>query len=161
MHPASTKDSSRLAILGWASVIWGLFPPPDSNIALFFDLRTQCVFSILAAYSKGNSSFIGGNELKNKESNRIKSLYEGLKSCKVKIIKKRDGLKIFGNGKNNVAGGAKIRTYYDHRIAMVFLVMGLASEKKIIIDNTNCIKTSFPNFLKSMKQIKTNLSHKN
>ena len=119
------------------------------------------IFSILAAYSKGNSSFIGGNELKNKESNRIKSLYEGLKSCKVKIIKKRDGLKIFGNGKNNVAGGAKIRTYYDHRIAMVFLVMGLASEKKIIIDNTNCIKTSFPNFLKSMKQIKTNLSHKN
>ena len=119
------------------------------------------IFSILASYSKGNSSFIGGNELKNKESNRIKSLYEGLNMCKVKVIKKRDGLKIFGNEKNHVAGGAKIKTYDDHRIAMVFLVMSLASEKKIIIDNTNCIKTSFPNFLKLMKQIGANLSKKN
>ena len=108
------------------------------------------IFSILAAFAKGSSSFIGGNELKNKESNRIKSLYEGLIACKIKVKKKNDGLKIVGN-KNNVVGSAKIKTYYDHRIAMAFLVMGLASKKKIIVDDLDCIKTSFPNFVSLMK----------
>ena len=91
------------------------------------------IFSILATFAEGNSSFIGGNELKNKESNRIKSLYEGLTACKIKVKKKMDGLQITGNGKNNIFVNAKIKTYYDHRIAMAFLVMGLASKKKIIV----------------------------
>ncbi len=119
------------------------------------------IFSILAACAKGDSSFIGNNELKNKESNRIKSLYEGLLACKIKVIKKMGGLQIVGNGKNNVVVNAKIKTYYDHRIAMVFLVMGLISKKKIIVDDINCIKTSFPNFLTLMKKIGTNFSNKN
>ena len=111
------------------------------------------IFSILAACAKGNSSFIGNNELKNKESNRIKSLYEGLLACKIKVKKKMGGLQIVGNGTNNVVVNAKIKTYYDHRIAMAFLVMDLASKKKIIIDNLNCIKTSFPNFIPLMKSL--------
>ena len=119
------------------------------------------IFSILAACAKGNSSFIGNNELKNKESNRIKSLYEGLLACKIKVKKKMGGLQIVGNGKNNVVVNAKIKTYYDHRIAMAFLVMGLISKKKIIVDDVNCIKTSFPNFLTLMKKIGANFSKKN
>ena len=59
------------------------------------------IFSILAAFAEGNSSFIGGNELKNKESDRIKSLYEGLRACKIKVKKKANGLHITGNKKNN------------------------------------------------------------
>ena len=47
------------------------------------------IFSILATFAKGNSSFIGGNELKNKESDRIKSLYEGLIACKIEVRKKK------------------------------------------------------------------------
>ena len=119
------------------------------------------IFSILAACAKGNSSFIGNNELKNKESNRIKSLYEGLLACKIKVKKKMGGLQIVGKGKNNVVVNAKIKTYYDHRIAMAFLVMGLISKKKIIVDDVNCIKTSFPNFLTLMKKIGANFSKKN
>ena len=118
------------------------------------------IFSILATFAEGNSSFIGGNELKNKESNRIKSLYEGLTACKIKVKKKMDGLQITGNGKDNIFVNAKIKTYYDHRIAMAFLVMGLASKKKIIVDNINCIKTSFPNFLTLMKDIGANFPKK-
>ena len=119
------------------------------------------IFSILATFAEGNSSFIGGNELKNKESNRIKSLYEGLTACKIKVKKKMDGLQITGNGKDNIFVNAKIKTYYDHRIAMAFLVMGLASKKEITVDNINCIKTSFPNFLTLMKDIGANFSKKN
>tara|TARA_Y100000590_G_scaffold76831_1_gene85029 strand:+ start:334 stop:1599 length:1266 start_codon:yes stop_codon:yes gene_type:complete len=114
------------------------------------------IFSILAAFANGSSSFVGGEQLKNKESNRIKSLYEGLYACNVKVKKKNDGLEIIGKSKNKVVGGAKIKTYYDHRIAMSFLIMGLNSEKKIIIDDKDCIKTSFPNFIKLMKQIGAN-----
>ena len=57
------------------------------------------IFSILTTFAKGNSSFIGGGELKNKESNRIKSLYNGLIACKIKVKKKGDGLEITGNKK--------------------------------------------------------------
>ena len=118
------------------------------------------IFSILATFAEGNSSFIGGNELKNKESNRIKSLYEGLCACKIKVKKKPNGLHITGNKKNNTMVKAKIKTYYDHRIAMVFLVMGLTSKKGIVVDNINCIKTSFPNFVPLMKEIGANFSKK-
>ena len=72
-----------------------------------------------------------------------------------------DGLQISGNGKDNIFVNAKIKTYYDHRIAMAFLVMGLAPKKRIIVDNINCIKTSFPNFLTLMKDIGANFSKKN
>ena len=119
------------------------------------------IFSILATFAEGNSSFIGGNELKNKESNRIKSLYEGLLACKIKVKKKANGLHITGNKKNNTMVKAKIKTYYDHRIAMVFLVMGLTSKKGIVVDNINCIKTSFPNFVPLMKEIGANFFKKN
>ena len=119
------------------------------------------IFSVLAAFAKGNSSFSGGNELRNKESDRIKSLYEGLTTCKIKVKKKNDGLQITGNKKVNITRDVKIKTYCDHRIAMAFLVMGLASKKKIIIDNVNCIKTSFPNFITIMKDIGANFSKKN
>lgn len=110
------------------------------------------VFSILAAYASGNSSFSGGNELRYKESDRINSIYKGLLACKVKVKKKLDGLIIKGK-KNNVYGNSKIKTYLDHRIAMAFLIMGTASEKTIKIDDGNCIKTSFPNFVNLMNNI--------
>ena len=79
------------------------------------------IFSIVAAFAKGKSSFIGGKDLKNKESDRIKSLYEGLAACNVKVIKKSDGLIITGN-RSNINRNVKIKTYFDHRIAMVFLI---------------------------------------
>tara|TARA_B100001123_G_scaffold274850_1_gene305850 strand:+ start:95 stop:1414 length:1320 start_codon:yes stop_codon:yes gene_type:complete len=110
------------------------------------------IFSIVAAFAKGKSSFIGGKDLKNKESDRIKSLYEGLAACNVKVIKKSDGLIITGN-RSNINRNVKIKTYFDHRIAMVFLIMGLVSKKRIVVDNVNCIKTSFPNFINLMEKL--------
>ena len=84
-----------------------------------------------------------------------------LKNVIEKVKKKNDGLQITGNKKINITRDVKIKTYCDHRIAMAFLVMGLASKKKIIIDNVNCIKTSFPNFVTIMKDIGANFSKKN
>ena len=52
---------------------------------------------------------------------------------------------------------ATIKTFYDHRIAMVFMIMGLACKKKIKVDNLDCIKTSFPNFLTLMRSIRAKI----
>jgi len=62
------------------------------------------------------------------------------------IKKKLNGLSIISN-KNKPYGGSTIQTNFDHRIAMSFLIMGIASVKKIKINESNCIKTSFPDFV--------------
>ena len=112
------------------------------------------IFAILAALSKGKSSFSGGSELKNKESDRIHSLYLGLKACGINIKKKKDGLIINSKIKEEIDNKPiNIKTFYDHRLSMAFLIMGLAYKKKIIVDNIDCIKTSFPNFFDVMKKI--------
>ena len=110
------------------------------------------IFSVLASFASGKSSFSGASELKYKESNRINSIYDGLLKCNVKVKKKRDGLDIIGS-KNKPYGGSMIQSNFDHRIAMSFLVMGCASEKKIKINEKKCIKTSFPNFVKLMNSL--------
>ena len=56
-------------------------------------------------------------------------------------------------GKNLQSGGSIIKTFNDHRIAMSMLIFGLASEKKIIIDDEKMIKTSFPNFKEILNSI--------
>ena len=117
------------------------------------------IFSILASFAKGSSSFKGGNELKNKESDRIKSIYEGLTACKIKVKKNYDGLKITGSKNNPI--GAKVKTYYDHRIAMAFIIMGLNCKEGIEIDDERCLKTSFPNFIPLIKSLGANISKKN
>ena len=57
----------------------------------------------------------------------------------------------FGN--ENVRGGAVVKTNLDHRIAMSFLVMGLASDSPITIDDVNTIKSSFPSFVDLMQHL--------
>ena len=115
------------------------------------------IFSIIAAFASSNSSFSGGEELKYKESNRIDSIYSGLLKCKVKVKKKLNGLSIISN-KNKPYGGSTIQTNFDHRIAMSFLIMGIASVKKIKINESNCIKTSFPDFVNLINNLGAKIS---
>ncbi len=60
---------------------------------------------------------------------------------------------VTGKGDQPVKGGARIQTFHDHRIAMSFLVMGLASEAPIEIDDDSMIATSFPTFKALMAAI--------
>ena len=77
--------------------------------------------------------------------------------CKVKVKKKLNGLIIIGN-KNKPYGGSTIQSNFDHRIAMSFLVMGTASKKRIKINESNCVKTSFPNFTTLMNNLGAKIS---
>ena len=115
------------------------------------------IFSVIASFASTNSSFSGGEELKYKESNRIDTVYNGLLKSKVKVKKKLNGLIIIGN-KNKPYGGSTIQSNFDHRIAMSFLVMGTASKKRIKINESNCIKTSFPNFTTLMNNLGAKIS---
>jgi 3-phosphoshikimate 1-carboxyvinyltransferase len=85
----------------------------------------------------------GLEELRVKESDRLAAVAEGLATNGVKVAEGPNWLEVTGG---KVAGGAIVRTHLDHRIAMAFLVMGLAAKEPVIVDDATMIATSFPNF---------------
>lgn len=88
-----------------------------------------------------------------KESDRITMMVEGLKACGVDAEELPDGLVVRGHGPKSVRGGAQIRTLGDHRIAMSFLVLGMASKEPVIVDDADMIATSFPGFVECMSAL--------
>ena len=85
-------------------------------------------------------------ELRVKESDRLSAIAAGLASCGVQVAVDGDTLIIEGNG-GPPAGDALIETQLDHRIAMAFLVLGLATRLPVRIDDAAPIATSFPGFV--------------
>ena len=99
---------------------------------------------IAAAFASGVSIFKGLGELKVKESNRLKVMYETLKILGVKVKIGENQIQI--EGSKNYTCEAKIKTFDDHRIAMSSLIFGIASNGSVEIDDMSMINTSFPNF---------------
>ena len=106
------------------------------------------ILFIACAVSSGVSKISGIEELRFKESDRIKSMEEGLIAVGIKVTSTINSIEIHGG---EILGG-KINSYGDHRIAMAFAIAGLVSKKSITIIDTNNISTSFPNFIDVMKQ---------
>jgi 3-phosphoshikimate 1-carboxyvinyltransferase len=77
-------------------------------------------------------------------------MVEGLRACGVDAEELPDGLVVRGHGPRSVRGGASIRTFDDHRIAMSFLVLGLGAKEPVIVDDAEMIGTSFPGFAELM-----------
>ena len=108
--------------------------------------------SIAAAAAFGKTIFRGLNELKVKESDRFKAIIDGLKSCNIKVENKENDIIIYGSAEE-IKGGVKVNSNYDHRIAMSFLILGGVSQKPIEVSGCKSILTSYPNFLKQMNSI--------
>lgn len=104
------------------------------------------ILAIVAAFAQGTTTMRGIKELRVKESDRIDAMARGLEACGVNIDEDTDTLIIHGRGIDGVIGGATIKTHLDHRIAMSFLIAGMASQKPISIDDGSPIQTSFPAF---------------
>ncbi len=102
------------------------------------------ILFVAASYASGVSNFYGLDELKIKESNRLKTMSTALSTNGVELKLGEDSIHITGNKYQE--GGKEVFTENDHRIAMSMLVFGFFSNKSIIIDNMNMIKTSFPGF---------------
>jgi 3-phosphoshikimate 1-carboxyvinyltransferase len=104
------------------------------------------ILSVAAAFAEGRTIMRGLEELRVKESDRLAAVAAGLSLCGVVVEESPDGLAIEGRGVDGVEGGGMIATHMDHRIAMSFLVMGLAARKPVIVDDGTMIATSFPGF---------------
>jgi len=103
------------------------------------------ILAVAAAFANGRTVMHGIGELRFKESNRLAAIVEGLRRCGVEAWEEQDALIVNGLG-TRVPGGAEVQAFQDHRIAMSFLVLGLAAHAPVTADSAAMIATSFPNF---------------
>jgi 3-phosphoshikimate 1-carboxyvinyltransferase len=107
------------------------------------------VLAVVASFANGPTRMEGLAELKVKESDRLAATVAGLHANGVEAVADGDTLVVMGSGV--VRGGGTVATHLDHRIAMAFLVMGLASREPVTVDDTTMVATSFPDFLSLMQ----------
>ena len=111
------------------------------------------ILSVVAAFAKGKTMMRDVRELRVKESDRIDAMAKGLRSNGLEIEEGEDWWSVEGREIDGVDGGGFCKTFLDHRIAMSFLVLGMASKRAITIDDSSPITTSFPSFESLMFQI--------
>lgn len=114
------------------------------------------IAAIAAAFATGETRFRGLAELRVKESDRFTAIVDGLTACGVKAVADGDDIVIEGYGAPP-PGGAEIAVNLDHRIAMAFLVAGMATRRPVSIDDAAAIGTSFPGFVELMNGIGGNI----
>ncbi len=102
------------------------------------------ILAVAAAFAEGQTVMHGLAELRVKESDRLAAIAQGLAACGASVTVAGDTLAVMGKGPP--AGGGAIATRLDHRIAMAFLVLGMAVAKPVRIDDGATIATSFPGF---------------
>lgn len=113
------------------------------------------VLAVAASFAEGETHLLGLEELRVKECDRLAVTARGLEANGVDCTEGEDDLRVRGGA---VAGGGVVETHLDHRIAMAFLVMGLAAEKQVEVDDTTMIATSFPEFTDLMTSLGANFS---
>jgi len=110
------------------------------------------ILAIAAAFASGETHMDGLGELRVKESDRIALTARGLAACGVQVDERPEGMTVHGLGRPP-AGGGLVQTHGDHRIAMAHLVLGLAAEAPVTVDEPDMIATSFPGFAALMAQL--------
>lgn len=122
---------------------------PASRAASMID--EYPILSIVAAFAEGETRMTGLAELRVKESDRLAAIEAGLNANGVATESGADWLTVKGRG--SVKGGGVVSTRLDHRIAMSFLVLGLAADNPVAIDDASMIATSFPTFVPLMRAL--------
>ena len=107
------------------------------------------ILAVAAAFAEGTTRMRGLKELRVKESDRLAAVADGLRANGVAV--EIDGDDLIVQGRGRAAGGGLVATHMDHRIAMAFLVMGLAATKPVGIDDSSFIATSFPGFVPMLR----------
>jgi len=104
------------------------------------------VLSVVAAFVRGQTVMRGVRELRVKESDRIDAMAKGLRANGIEVDEGEDWWTVTGVGHGNVAGGGLCASQLDHRIAMSFLILGMAANAPVRVDDGGPIATSFPIF---------------
>ncbi len=110
------------------------------------------VLAVAAAFATGETRMNGLQELRVKESDRLQAVADGLAVNGVEHAIVGDDLIVSGAAKA-ARGGGLVATHMDHRIAMSFLVMGLAADRPVAVDDMRFIATSFPDFVPLMTRL--------
>jgi 3-phosphoshikimate 1-carboxyvinyltransferase len=131
----------------------GVEVPPERAPSM---IDEYLVLGVAAAFAEGTTRMRGLKELRVKESDRLEATAAMLRVNGVAVEIEGDDLIVHGKG--TVAGGGEVKTHMDHRIAMSALVMGLASENPVRIDDSAFIATSFPGFVELMRSLGADLS---
>ena len=125
-----------------ASALRGVYVPASRSPSMIDEYP---ILAVAAACAEGTSVLHGLGELRVKESDRIEAIVAGLEACGVDAESAGDTLTVKGRGGPPVSGG-EVATHGDHRIAMSFLVLGLATRAPVLVDQPGMIATSFPDF---------------
>jgi 3-phosphoshikimate 1-carboxyvinyltransferase len=127
------------------STLKGMVVPPERAAAMIDEYP---VLATTAAFAEGATVMRCICEMRVKESDRIALMVAGLTACGVRVEEEPEGFTVFGGA---VRGGATETTHGDHRIAMSHLVLGLAAEAAVTVDEPGMIATSFPGFVALMR----------
>jgi 3-phosphoshikimate 1-carboxyvinyltransferase len=124
------------------SALKGVVVPPQRAPSMIDEYP---ILAVAAAYATGETIMRGVGEMRVKESDRIALMAAGLKACGVEVEEEPEGFIVRGTGAAP-RGGGRVETHGDHRIAMSHLVLGLASQQPVSVDEPGMIATSFPTF---------------
>jgi 3-phosphoshikimate 1-carboxyvinyltransferase len=101
------------------------------------------VLAVAAALAQGRTIIRDAKELRVKETDRLAAIAANLQAMGVEVVELEDGLEIYGGAP---LMGGRVKSYGDHRIAMAFAIAGLFAEGKTVVEDTDCIATSYPGF---------------
>jgi len=131
-----------------SSQLKGVTVPPERAPSMIDEYP---ILAVIASFAEGDTVMRGLSELRVKESDRLAAVAAGLKANGVSHEIHGDDLIVRGKGR--APGGGEVETHMDHRIAMSFLMMGLASDTPVRIDDSAFIATSFPDFTGLMRSL--------
>ncbi len=126
------------------STLTGVVVPPQRAASMIDEYP---ILAATAAFAHGETVMRGIGEMRVKESDRIALMSAGLQACGVRVVEEPEGFTVTGG---RVPGGATVTTHGDHRIAMSHLILGLAAERAVTVDEPGMIATSFPGFVEMM-----------
>ncbi len=147
LNPRSAGGEDVADLRVRASDLRGVVVPPERAPSMIDEYP---VLAVAAAFAEGETMMQGLDELRVKESDRLSAVANGLKANGVDCTEGDVSLAVRGRPDGKGLGGGTVKTYLDHRIAMAFLVLGLATEKPVTVDDRSMIATSFPEFMELM-----------
>jgi len=136
----------------------GVDVPPERAASMIDEYP---ILAVVAANAQGVTRMQGIAELRVKESDRIDAMARGLAALGVTVAEDATSLTVHGCGASSVPGGATVATHLDHRIAMSFLCLGLASRSPVSVDDGGPVATSFPVFYTLMSNLGAQIARDN
>ena len=126
----------------YSSNLKGIAVPPERAASMIDEYP---ILAIVASFAEGVTRMHGVKELRLKESDRIEAMAMGLRAAGVTVDEGPDWWHVHGL-QGQVHGGTSVATHLDHRIAMSFLILGMATQNPVSIDDGAPVATSFPIF---------------